>query len=342
MLTLLPNTGSASALHMMWSPLSRGLIHGVIPESGARGPQDPLTGSVATSYRNKTHAETQGVDFLATMNVTTIAQLRNVSISTLLTANNDADTTFVGTAFENQTDTFMEPPVWRPVVDGYVLTRGYGEALALNDHADVPILTGNNKDESGANPDPNISPSRYAQYGEMFGNLSSDFFALYPNADNSTATASNSSNHFYRDLSRVSTWNWARDWIQGGAQSDVFVYFFTTAPAENREGGAYHGSELWYTFNNIPYASYSNVTWTAEDYVVERQMSEYWVNFISTGNPNGRGKGAGGGNLTYFPASSVEEKQVMYLGDSFGAQPLTPTEGKFEFLQEWMGGLVEY
>lgn len=83
----------------MWSPLIKGRAHGVIAESGARGPHD----------------------------------LRN-------------------TQFENLTSAFMEPPMWRPNLDGYVFPHTYGKALRLNAHSDIPILTGN-KDESGVSSD---------------------------------------------------------------------------------------------------------------------------------------------------------------------------------------------
>lgn len=54
------SAGSASALDAMWSPLAKGLAAGIIAESGARGPHDPMTGTVATSYRTKKAAEAQG------------------------------------------------------------------------------------------------------------------------------------------------------------------------------------------------------------------------------------------------------------------------------------------
>jgi carboxylesterase 2 len=120
-------------------------------------------------------------------------------------------------------------------------------------HADIPILTGNNKDESSASPDLRYTASNYLKlYSNLFGDLSGEFFFLYPGA-NSTQ-ASESAKEFYRDLSRVGTWCWAVDWAAGGAKSNVYTYYFTHAPAENRDEGAYHGFELWYIFSNIPYA----------------------------------------------------------------------------------------
>ncbi|KAK7532456.1 alpha/beta-hydrolase [Phyllosticta citribraziliensis] len=330
------SAGSASALDMMWSPLSRDLINGVISESGARGPHDPVTGSAATSWRTKAAAEAEGVDFVKnSLNVSSIAEARNVTTDTVLDFINESDTIFEGTQFANASSSFMEPPLWRPVIDGYVLAHTYSEALRLNDHADVPILTGNNKDESGASPSTDYNATTYKTlYSGVFGgNFSSQFFELYPGANETEA--SENSNEFFRDLSRVGTWRWSVDWAAGGAKSNVYTYYFTTAPAEDRDQGAYHGSELWYTFNNIPYAEYSNVTWTAHDYEVERVMSQYWANFIKTGDPNG-------GNLTHFPPSTSAEKQTMWLGDSWGSGYVSKSEERVKFIESWFSTLQEW
>lgn len=324
------SAGSASSLDMMYSPLTSGMIAGAIAESGARGPHDPETYTLATSYRKKAAALAYGVSFLADMNVSTIAQLRNVSTEALLTYDAAFDTVLVGTAFVNVSG-FTEPPAWRPVLDGYVLTHTYGDALALNAHGDIPIMTGNNMDESGASPDPGFTVDTFkTEFAEMFGNLSTEFFSLYPAANDTQAD--DSANAMFRDLSRVSTWTWASDWISGGAKNNVYTYYFTHAPSNQTEG-VYHGAELWYTFNNIPYAAFEATTYTADDYAVETNMAAYWANFIKTGNPNG-------GNLTYWPASS-NATQTMWLGDSWGAQSIADT-ARIAFMQKFFAQQVEF
>ncbi|RAH86949.1 carboxylesterase [Aspergillus japonicus CBS 114.51] len=328
------SAGSASALDSMWSPLNKGLVAGVIAESGARGPHDPMTGSAATSYRTKAAAEAQGIEFLKELNVTSLAAARKVSTETLIGYDSLSDTIFEGTQFQNLSSFFMEPPMWRPNIDGYVLPYGYGESLSLDAHLDVPILTGNNKDESGASPDAGLTVASYKElYTELFANNASRFFKLYPGQ--SLAQANNNSNEFYRDLSRVGTWEWSVDWAAGGAKSPVYTYYFTRSPAENRDEGAYHGSELWYTFNNIPYSDYSNVTWYPYDYIVEERMSNYWANFIRTGNPNGDG-------LPEFPPSTKEKQQTMWLGNSWGSGPLSAEDARIEFVESWMATMPEW
>ena len=324
------SAGSSAALDMMFSPLSRDLIAGCIAESGARGTHDPLTGSLATSYRHKGPAEANGISVLKSLNVSTIAQARKLSMAALLTEDNLSDTIFEGTRFENISN-FSEPPEFRPVLDGYVLTHSYTDALRLNAHADVPTLTGNNADESGAVPNPSTSLSTYkSNFTAMFANLSSEFFSLYPTAN--ATQAADETNEFWRDLSRVGTWQWASAWTAGGAKSTVYTYYWTHAPP-NQTSGAYHGSELWYTFNNLPYSD-AAMPWTKTDYAIEGRMSEYWANFIRKGNPNG-------GNLTDFPASETKA-ETMWLGDEWGVGMAANTEKKVEFVGKWLSALAPW
>ncbi|KAF3766745.1 alpha/beta-hydrolase [Cryphonectria parasitica EP155] len=328
------SAGSSSALDVMYSPLTDGLgVAGIIAESGARGPQDEMTGGLATSYRNFTWAISEGENFVAnSLNVSTIAEARNISAETLATFGNDMDTSMDGTPFIAASAAYSDPPYWRPTIDGYVLAYKYGEALLTGNHLDVPILTGNNKDESGAAPDTDLTVAEFtSEMTSVMQNYSTEFFKLWPAGDNSTA-ASDQFNTFFRDLSRVSTWTWVKDWIAGGATSKVYTYYWTHTPAENSGNGAYHGSELWYTFNNIPYADYDNVTWTEEDYQIESIMSDYWVNFISTGNPNG----AGTSNLTNFIETTSDSAQTMWLGDSWGASYLAESDERVQFILNWL------
>ncbi|PYI07314.1 alpha/beta-hydrolase [Aspergillus sclerotiicarbonarius CBS 121057] len=320
------SAGSASSLDMMYSPLTKDLgIQGIISESGARGPHDPMTGSTATSYRTKSAAEAEGITFLSQVNATSIAELRALPMTTLINKDMMDDTIFANTPFANNS-AFMEPPLWRPVIDGYILPHGYGESLRLNSHLDVPILTGNNKDESGALENPGLTTTTYQQqFAPMFGNLTSEFFHLYPAHNDSQA--SSSANAFYRDVSRVGTWMWAKDWHAGGARSKVFTYYWTHAAGNS--GAAGHGSELYFVFNNIPYGDSLNVTFYEADYAVEAIMVQYWANFIRTGNPNGH-------NLTHFP-SSEWAPATMWLGDSWGVGPISDSSGRIAFLEKWMG-----
>ncbi|OJI84796.1 hypothetical protein ASPTUDRAFT_54527 [Aspergillus tubingensis CBS 134.48] len=310
------SSGSSCSLDMMYSPLANGLASGIIAESGARSPRDPLTGSLATSYRQKDEAESSGLSVMTSLNASTLSEMRALSVSTLLTTDLLNATIFDNTNYQN-VSTFMEAPEWRPVLDGYVLPHTYASTLSNNTHPNIPILTGNNKDESGAATDPGFTLSTFrSNFSTMFApfpHLAEEFFSLYPAKDTKSTTPAN--NAFWADLGRVSTWSWALDWYAGGATAPVYTYFWDHAPP-GQSLGAFHGSEIYYVFGNLPY-SYPDMPWTERDFEIERVMVAYWANFIKW-EPSG------------------EEKETMYLGDEFGKGRLTDGEERRELMLQWL------
>lgn len=322
------SAGSASSLIMAYSPLSRDLIAGAISESGACASHDPSIASLAVSYRMPTEAYKLGVSVFEELNVTTPAELRALSTDTI----NNIDSTNEDLLDGKRFDGFnSDPPAWRPMVDGWVLHQKYGALLASNDHGNVPIMTGFNSGE-GTTGTTDVA-TYIADYTQWMGNFSAEFFALWPGNNDTQAT--DSMNDFRGVLSRASSYLYATEWINGGAESNIYNYFFTRAPQEDHADGAYHGAELWYTFNNIPYADYTaNLTWPIVDYQIENNMSDYWVNFVRTGNPNGA-------DLAQWNPTSVDNKEIMYLGNSWGPE-VVATDAKLEFIQKWFASLYQW
>lgn len=76
--------------------------------------------------------------------------------------------------------------------------------IAISLLADVPILTGNTKDENGATLS-GVSFATHREYVTLnFGNLSSKVYALYPASDNSSATTAYKT--LIRDNTRATTY----------------------------------------------------------------------------------------------------------------------------------------
>ena len=65
---------------------------------------------------------------------------------------------------------------------------------------------------------------------------------------------------------------------------------------------------------------------TAVDTMVTNMMSSYWVNFVKTGDPNGKG-------LPEWRAYS-ERKEVMQIGEKMGMIPIANSQDKYDFLKE--------
>jgi para-nitrobenzyl esterase len=82
------------------------------------------------------------------------------------------------------------------------------------------------------------------------------------------------------------------------------VYHFTQLP-QGDDAGAFHSSELWYLFGTL------NRSWrpkTPGDYVVSEALTDYWTNFIKTGDPNGS-------SLPEWKPCSASNPYVQMLDD---------------------------
>ena len=64
-----------------------------------------------------------------------------------------------------------------------------------------------------------------------------------------------------------------------------YVYYFTRI-SQGDDAGAFHSAELWYVFGTLARSWRPK---THEDYELSRRITDYWCNFIKSGNPNARG-----------------------------------------------------
>lgn len=304
------SAGSASTYHLVNSPLTKGLIVGAIIESGVRYPADPLALSAAENYDNQTDTISNSEAFMASLNCTDIACMRALPMA-------DVTTSFMGEWSFSTT------------LDGYSMAETYYSQLVNGPANDVPILTGNTKDETGATYGLNITLATYlddnnATYGAEWAEKFEEVYAA-----NDSATASAAYNAQYTDRSKIGTWLWSQLWFTG-ATSDVYNYYWDHAPPGQSQG-AYHESEINYVLNNL----YGTADpWTSDDYTIASTINAYWVNFIKTGNPNG-------GNLTQFDKFSADDKSVFRVGDGFNKMRVG-SEEQIELLTSWFATLPYY
>jgi carboxylesterase type B len=322
------SAGAGSVNFLAMSPLAAGLFHRAIAQSHARHSRDPELRYLATSYRTLADAEKSGHAYAAARKATSLAQLRALPWQKLV----DADAVDA----EVETGSAAKPPLFRPVVDGWVLPHGYAETYTKGLQNSVDYLAGNNLDESGAVPEgafaalraaggkawrPGMPPVHVTLEAfrdaahQKFGELAEEFLGLYPAATDDEAA--HASNEAVRDNARISTYLWATEWARH-ADRPVHTYFWTHRSPIN--GGdprrASHGSEIDYVFGNLDPAV---ADWTEQDREVARRMTRYWSNFAATGDPNAAG-------LPPWPAFSPDTAAVMGLGDGisngFAPMPL--------------------
>ena len=71
--------------------------------------------------------------------------------------------------------------------------------------------------------------------------------------------------------------------LESLGKKPAYVYYFSRDLPGDAQG-AWHSSELWYTFGTLPRCWRP---WTGADYALSQRMLDYWTNFMKTGDPNG-------------------------------------------------------
>ncbi|KAH8642572.1 hypothetical protein IG631_00035 [Alternaria alternata] len=297
------SAGSAASYHIVNNPLTKGLIVGAIIESGVRYPKDPLSASLAENYRTLDTALETGESYVADLNVTSLQQLRDLDYTT-----------------------FTQGDDFGAVLDHYVIPDTYMNTLLRGAANDVPILTGNTRDESGATYGLNISLATYlSDMNATFGDWTDRFLQVY--SANDSASASAAYNRQWSDRSAIGTRLWSRLWGTSSVQP-VYNYFWDHAPPGQSQG-AYHESEINYVLNNLYGTA---LPWTAEDYQIAKTMNAYWVNFIKTGNPNGPG-------LASWPASGSNSGTVQEVGGGWGQISLAQSASSIGLFESWFAAM---
>ena len=77
---------------------------------------------------------------------------------------------------------------------------------------------------------------------------------------------------------------WCENQLALGRKPGYLYYFDRKLPGD--DAGAFHSSELWYTFETMPRCWRP---WEEHDWELSRQMAGYWANFVKAGDPNGPG-----------------------------------------------------
>ncbi|KAI0159497.1 hypothetical protein BJ166DRAFT_615103 [Pestalotiopsis sp. NC0098] len=325
------SAGAAATYHILNSPLTKGQFVGAIIESGVRDPHDPE--KLADGYVTLDDALTSGIAYLAAQNVTTIDELREIPWETLAAGASGAPG---GPGGPGGGGGGGGPPAggigggFSANLDYYAVPDTYLNTLINGLASDVPVITGNAKDENGATYGLNITLDAYLEFiNETYeGEWAGRFLAQYP--ANDSATASDQENQQWHDRSKTGTWLWSQLRISNTSiSSPVYNYLWDHAPP-GQDRGAYHESEINYVLNNL-YGT--DLPWETVDYQIAAQMNDYWVNFIKTGNPNG-------GNVTAW--DQVGDEMVTHeLGDGWGPIPIA-SDDVVELLEGWFESLPPY
>ena len=301
------SAGGAAVHDLTASPLARGLFQRAIVQSGG----STISRGGMGGLQSLAGAEKEGEKFAESKGAHSLAELRAISWQELLKPNADAQSN----------------PRFAPIADGYVLPAPFMAVIAEGKQNDVVTLTGSALGELGgiSGPQKPLTLSEFqARAHQRFGDAAEEFLKFYPATTDQEAQAAQKQSTV--DQALVAQYLWARVRSKT-AKTKVYEYLWdhTLPGPDSAKYGAFHSSDLLYTLNNL---NTSDRPFTSEDQRIATMMSSYWANFITTGDPNGKG-------LPLWPA--VDEKpQVMELGDKTALIPLADNPAKVQFFEKFL------
>jgi para-nitrobenzyl esterase len=308
------SSGSYSVSFFMASPLARGLFHRAIGQSGGGfGPVDRTTGT-SDAIQALVDAEESGVALAKRIGAKSIAELRTRSPYEIQMARID-DGFQPGHGYDrlsalNGRGAFDNA---YPIVDGYFLPDTVRTIFARGEQNDVPLLTGSNAHERGTTVKAPPTVQGYIDDARaQLGDLADRYLKIYP----AKTDADGQEIGGYAIGDRIFTWqNWTWANAAKRGRSPVFLYRFTRVPpqpknavyAENPHNvpRSFHGAEIPYVFGSFASRDWP---WEPVDRTLSETMSSYWVNFATTGDPNG-------GGLPQWPQFESDKPTVMFLGE---------------------------
>jgi para-nitrobenzyl esterase len=288
------SAGSMSVNCLVASPLAHGLFNKAIAESGSFM---LANGSFKTTDLQT--AEKQGLQLAQSLNTPSLSDLKKVPAADLM----------------------KFPARYGPIIDGYVLPKPVAEIFAEGKENVVPVLTGWNADEGFTGKI--LNKDEFKQMAKEKYGANADEFLKYFTA-NTDEEAARSQLKVSRDMTfAASGYRWAEIQSSRG-KAPIYIYnFYRKLPAapDFVKYGAFHTGEVVYAMNNLKFL---NRPWEPEDHKLAELMSDYWVNFITSGNPNGKG-------LTIWPKYSTSTQQAMVFDKTSGKRVL-PDKEELKFM----------
>ncbi|MET0369982.1 MAG: carboxylesterase family protein [Sphingobium sp.] len=277
------SAGGHMSSYLMTSPPAANLFQRAIPESGAAFMRNALNTNMASLADN----ERIGLAIQKKLGAASLAEMRAIPAEKIVAAQ----------AAGGEGDIYT---MALPSVDGYYIPLEPYEAFAAGKYNKVEMITGWGSNEGGVfKPmwDRISTPASFNKLAGVIapGNLAA-FTAAYPHATD--AEARSSAIKFVGDnLFGYHNWKLAQETVRGGEPTWVYHYErHTSSPIfkmlgaglpENELAGLHCGNDPYN--NNMIKAGLWFGEPTESDRKLGETMSDYWVNFARTGNPNGPG-----------------------------------------------------
>ncbi len=303
--------GGSKVLTLMTMPGAKGLFHKAVVQSGAvelmgmTYPRQEISRRVAELTLQELGLSAYEIAKLETM---PYEKLANVANSAYLKA-----------VEEFGKDRIYEGLGWGPVVDGAVLPADpVGEQGFSELARDIPLLIGTVANEwttidqwadmgkyqrDNKNFWSQAEIDRHAKdiYGAKASDVMTEFRKAYPDKPEANGLYIEA----HMRTRALKTMNRKAD--QQGAPVYGYVFGWET-PVMGGFGMAYHCGEIPFVFNNIHLSGEATGA-TKEAYALADKMSQSWINFARSGNPNAKG-------LPEWPSYTRENGATMIFDNS--------------------------
>ena len=306
------SAGCGAVSMLVASPVTQGLFHRAICMSG--GSFAPLQqvgeNSPGMSIPSLATAEATGEALLGILGVADIKAARALGADRIQAAVTGGEGAMR----------------FRPTADGYVVSRDLYSLYEAGKFNDMPILIGHASDETAAFGGPQtVTPEEFRnQIQSQYGAVAVDLLAAYPHATNEAAAKAARG---VRNMSSFdwNTWAWANQQSRHGHGKVYNYYFDYHAPTVT---GAGHGSDVPFAFQTLAGRRSEP---TIADHELAGMISSYFVNFATSGDPNGPG-------LPEWPAFTGD-KPVVMLFDAEPAAEAVPDLDKLKIFDRYMESL---
>jgi para-nitrobenzyl esterase len=296
------SAGGASVNALLVCPRAQGLFQKAIVESG--GGRDDWA-LLSENRRDKRSALATAKAFAEGVGVKSddVTALRKIPAKTVL-----------GwlSMWMQQTDTFSGP-----IVDGRLVPLDVIQAFAQGRQAKVPYLIGSNNYELTLLP----MIGRYTNKAlKVFGPAQAEVKQIY-DADGSRTELDKFliNDLFFAEPARF----FAR--AMAASAQPVWLYRFSYVPEAKRakQAGAPHASEVPFVFDTFG-ATQKNAT--TQDKQTARLISDYWIAFARTGNPNGEAR-------PLWPAYSAQTDESLEITNQGPVARRNLDQRRLDYLQ---------
>lgn len=300
--------GGAKVQTLMCMPSAKGLFHKAINESGAARPgmlDKATTQAVAAQLLKELNISTDKVD-----------EIQNVPFQKLSDAGKKA--------IQVVTDRLKAEgkPVgipgygigWGPSIDGNVLPFDYYEKQSLELSKDIPLLIGTTINEFmpfRGGLASNVTEQQAIEAVKKTYGAKTD---AYLSALKKSYPSVKPSNYLSFDFTyRPGAIRFSNEKSALKA-APVYLYLFDwQSPVMDGKYKAVHCMEIPFVFNNI--ARCEEMTGgTKEAYILSEKMSQAWINFARSGNPNHKG-------LPNWPAYNASNTATMHFDNTCKVMP---------------------